>query len=386
MSPDPDVSLDQFHRLIELAYEGPLEPRPWETFLHELRRISGDRAAAITLHHPNDGGMDAYVMADDPDDLIDWNQAERIYVARHMESDPLRTDRVAPGQIVIIDAFKVDPAYAEFLRACQIAYTLRMGFAEPGGMRCWLDVIRRDAQRPFGQREQEFFRKRLPHLERALRLYAALMRTEAEKSLYEETIDHFVLGGLLLNGRSEVIHCNSAASAILAARPDIRIRNRKIVLLESKAQRALDDALAAVAGGCGVRGQTPHGRLIRIGSRPDAMLGLLVRPVPLMPYYQSEQAPHVVVYISDLARNLDAFQPSNNMSHGLIAELFGLTRQQARLALLMADGRTLAEAATEMGIGERTARNYSIDIYQRMGIKGQTDLVRIVYRSFALLR
>lgn len=52
----------------------------------------------------------------------------------------------------------------------------------------------------------------------------------------------------------------------------------------------------------------------------------------------------------------------------------------------MADGRTLSEAATEMGIGERTARNYSIDIYQRMGIKGQTDLVRIIYRSFALLR
>lgn len=386
MSPDPDVSLNQFHRLVELVYEGPLEPRPWEAFLHELRRISGGRAAAFTLHHPNDGAMDVYVMADDPEDLIDWHEAERIYIARYMQSDPLRNDRVAPGEIVIIDAFRTDLAYTEFLRACQIAYTLRMGFAEPGGMRCWLDVIRSDAARPFTEDEQAFVRKLLPHLERALKLYAALMRTEAEKLLYEETIDHFVLGGLLLDGRSEVIHANSAAKAMLAARPDIRIRNRKIVLLDSKAQRDLDEALAAIAGSPGVRGRPPHGRVIRIGTRPDAMLGLLIRPVPLMPYYQTEQAPHTVVYVSDLASHLEAFQLSSSISHDLIAELFGLTRQQARLALLMADGRTLSEAAMEMGIGERTARNYSIDIYQRMGVKGQTDLVRIVYRSFALLR
>lgn len=60
------------------------------------------------------------------------------------------------------------------------------------------------------------------------------------------------------------------------------------------------------------------------------MLGLLVRPVPLMPYYQSEQAPHMVVYVSDLAWNLDAFRPSNNMSHDLIAELFSASRASRR--------------------------------------------------------
>ena len=57
-----------------------------------------------------------------------------------------------------------------------------------------------------------------------------------------------------------------------------------------------------------------------------------------------------------------------------------------RVALLLAYGNTLAEAAQEMGIAEIAARNYSKKIYGKMGIAGQADLIRLTLRSIAFLR
>jgi DNA-binding CsgD family transcriptional regulator len=94
----------------------------------------------------------------------------------------------------------------------------------------------------------------------------------------------------------------------------------------------------------------------------------------------------VIVYLTDLSRKLEALQPTRESSQTLVAQLFGLTPQEARLALLLADGCTLAAAAQQIGVAEAAARNYSKRIYAKMGIRSQSDIVRLVYRSFALLR
>ncbi|MNG24989.1 Bacterial regulatory protein, luxR family [compost metagenome] len=70
----------------------------------------------------------------------------------------------------------------------------------------------------------------------------------------------------------------------------------------------------------------------------------------------------------------------------LIAKLFALTRQEARLAAGLAGGQSISEAAQAMGIAVSAARNYSKNIYAKLGIKGQTDLVRLLCRSSLLLR
>ena len=69
-----------------------------------------------------------------------------------------------------------------------------------------------------------------------------------------------------------------------------------------------------------------------------------------------------------------------------IARLFDLSPQEARLALLLAYGYTISEAAAEMHIAETAARNYSKRVYAKVGIGSQTDLVRLVYRNLAFLR
>jgi DNA-binding CsgD family transcriptional regulator len=368
-------------------YEGPLEAEPWRSFAERLRTVLAARNVAITLHHPQGDVGDTYVMAQEADDATDWEAVETIYREQFMHSDPGRLELVQPGEILEIGVGSVSPEERDFRASLDIGNCLRTSFAEPGGMRCWIDVVRplRGAA-PFDAADTGLLRTLHPHLVRALRLYAAQKRQEAERAVYEDTIDHFVLGSVLLDGALGVMRINKAAATIIDAHTGIRIARGRLRLADPVMRRELDSALQrALDAGVGEKRER-HGELVRLDTPGGKPLGLLVCPVTQARYYQGAHAPSVIVYLTDLAQKLEALQPTRESSQALVAQLFGLTPQEARLALLLADGCTLAAAAQQIGVAEAAARSYSKRIYAKMGIKSQSDIVRLVYRSFALLR
>lgn len=59
-----------------------------------------------------------------------------------------------------------------------------------------------------------------------------------------------------------------------------------------------------------------------------------------------------------------------------IRESFGLTAAEARLARKLRDGRSLQEAAEEMSVSVNTVRNQLRAVFDKMGLKRQSDLIR----------
>ena len=76
---------------------------------------------------------------------------------------------------------------------------------------------------------------------------------------------------------------------------------------------------------------------------------------------------------------------SNLTRREQLCELFGLTSSEAGLALALCNGRSIAEAAEDQGLTIETARSYSKRLYSKTGVKGQTDLVRLILRSVIAL-
>jgi DNA-binding CsgD family transcriptional regulator len=64
-----------------------------------------------------------------------------------------------------------------------------------------------------------------------------------------------------------------------------------------------------------------------------------------------------------------------------LGELFDLIPSEARLALALSRGMSIAEAAGELGLTVESARTYSKRIYAKTGARGQSDLVRFIHRS-----
>lgn len=100
---------------------------------------------------------------------------------------------------------------------------------------------------------------------------------------------------------------------------------------------------------------------------------------------------------SSLAEDADAFPDAAMVAYcrfetggtsersAHFARLFSLPPREAELAIALADGHSISEAATAMGLTLETARNYSKRLYAQLGVRGQTELVRLIHRSSAVL-
>jgi DNA-binding CsgD family transcriptional regulator len=68
-----------------------------------------------------------------------------------------------------------------------------------------------------------------------------------------------------------------------------------------------------------------------------------------------------------------------------LMSLFGLSRNEARLALSLSRGRSIAQSAEDLGLTLETTRLYSKRIYAKTGTSGQADLVRLILASVVAL-
>ena len=390
LSPQPapvaTPSVSRFD-LLGLLYQGAVSATPWQAFAEALRVAMGARNVMITLHHVGDQGRDSYVMASIRDDTIDWAAVEVQYRRDYMSDDPLRPDLMVPGQMATRDDVPISESPPEFLKQLGLSHCLRTCVAEPGGMRCWVDVVRgrEHAQARFSATELALLQDLTPHLGHALELFARLKSQETERAVYESMVEHFGLGCMLISDAGELVHINRVAQDIVQSWPGVTLQGGWLRLQDQIAQCAVDDALRKVLAAHRRGDSEQAGELVRLGELGGRLLGLLVYPAPLQAYYRSGQAPSAIVYLTDLSAGIAAVKPGQKELLGRIGRLFDLTRQEARLALLLAYGHNLAEAACEMCIAENAARNYSKKIYAKMGIGGQTDLVRLMLRSLSFL-
>ena len=106
----------------------------------------------------------------------------------------------------------------------------------------------------------------------------------------------------------------------------------------------------------------------RASPRPYAVL---VAPVPERVAPVALAAPAVVVFLTDPDHAPET--PAQ-----LLRRVYGLTRKEAQLALALAAGATLADAATDLRIAEGTARRHLAAIFARTGIHRQSELVRLI--------
>jgi DNA-binding CsgD family transcriptional regulator len=89
-----------------------------------------------------------------------------------------------------------------------------------------------------------------------------------------------------------------------------------------------------------------------------------------------ERAPPVHV-------RLDQTNGLNACDHLKLQSYLALTPAQARLATLLFNGKTVKDAAHELGVTEGSARQYLKKVFQKTGAKRQIDLIRVIEAALA---
>ena len=247
--------------LLYTLYQSIQDEMPWHRFAQQLRGVLGARNVVITLHHMKQAGYDSYIMAGAEDDLVDWVAMEQEYRAEFMAEDPLRLDRMEPGQVS-----RGQSNTMSFVTQLGLTDSLRLCVAEPLGMRCWFDIVRSNPQFPkFTEADLGLLQSLLPHLENALCLFARLQRQETERFVYESMLDHLGLGCVLLNGSGHVLHMNPIVEKLIEQASGISVSDQRLKVSDRQVQRQLDQAIDTVILARDLGGHEIQGEIMRVG-------------------------------------------------------------------------------------------------------------------------
>ncbi|MGH8528880.1 MAG: helix-turn-helix transcriptional regulator [Nevskiales bacterium] len=381
-APLPDVSkasdLLRLDRLLGAIYEGPLETPPWQTALQLLH--DNLKAAHVTLMlRPPSPDSSGVMINTGPT----TTQALESYETHFFAMDPFV--RLPEGQVVTAEellgkTWLQSPIYLEYMKPLDIRHILGADINTKDGIECRLRVTRAHDARPFAAEDKALVRFLLPHLKRSIQLHARLDFLECERQLFAGTVNRMLLGMISFAQSGSILETNQEARRILTEKDGIWLSGNNLCVDSGQESRELQRMIRqTLTGNAGSEG--PGVVEAMSVSRPSgrSKLGVLIKTIPMGQWSESKQRPAAVVFLRDPESN--AAQPS----HELVRRLFGLTRMEAQLALLLAEGFTLDEAAEKMNVRRNTARTHLRSIFCKTGVTRQTMLVRLLLNSVITL-
>jgi DNA-binding CsgD family transcriptional regulator/PAS domain-containing protein len=292
-------------------------------------------------------------------------------------------DRAAGGQCILVEAGS-EPEAGRGDEAERLAQLLETSHhmastvaGEGDAARYTLTVLRELSAPGFDTEEASVCEILVSQLRRGAELSARIGATEIERALYSRVMDRLSVGVVILDETGRVVRCSSAAEAALAARDGIQLQAGKLRAASAREDRDLQAAIRAVLQPC-EGADRPASRGLSL-SRPSGSrnLGVIVQPVPAGGSGLAASA-RVAVYIRDP-------EASAEVEGELVRQLFDLTPAEAAVARRLTAGLSLEDAASSLDISRNTARAHLRSIFSKSGITRQTELVRLMLNSAAVL-
>ncbi|WP_323763990.1 helix-turn-helix transcriptional regulator [Marinovum sp.] len=212
----------------------------------------------------------------------------------------------------------------------------------------------------------------LMHLDRAVSLSTRLGSAEVERSHGSALLGRLAIGTVFLDAERRIVAMTGAAETMIARGDGLRLRAGTVQATCGTKDRSLQAAIRAAAEA----GQEDPAEVLQIHRRnSEATVGLVIQPVTPTPRNGNIAC---AITIRDGEANRE---PQVDM----LRRLFDLTPAEAVLTGILSMGHTLDEASDELAISRNTARAHLRSIFSKCGINRQTELVRLVLGSVAML-
>lgn len=188
-----------------------------------------------------------------------------------------------------------------------------------------------------------------------------------QAKLLEQGLEQLGQAMLIVSCRGDVVFSSKAAEAILAADRGLKVQGGKLIADlaadNQRLQQALESATKELLDAGNIFNLYVH--------RND-----YVRPISLtiskMVKSEAErrQGHHVLVLIKDLNLNQEFWADR-------LREEYRLSPREMQCVSLLSEGRDLKDVAELMTIGIETVRQYIKNIYKKMGVHKQHELVSL---------
>lgn len=354
----------QLLALLDTLYEGILAPGGWSSMLAGLARATGSDAASLVMWNRQ---TDLAMVGDQvglPDTLV------QDYAAHFHRLDPARglIDGIATGQWYCDErdfgraAMRGSSFYQEFLRPHALDSTMASPFLRtPQGLEGFLSLSAAAGRRDL-PRVAAALQRAMPHIQRAAALRVRLQELAQVGEMQARVLDQFNFPLLVVRADRKIVLANRLGGAWLS-QPGNPLGSGSLQ------QRPMAALLKAA---CGPGPRRAAG--LRLNRRDGGHTMLTAVPLPLEGAAHWDQtAPLALVLVTE---------PGESRPHGrqLLTQMFGLTPAEVRLLGPLLAGNTLREACDGLGISMPTGRTQLSAVFDKLGVRRQADLIRLLGR------
>ena len=308
------------------------------------------------------------------------------YQAHYSQVNPwLRDPRLLPVSRAVTsemlypaDLLQRSEFYSDWLRPQDLAHSMGTMVDMRSHRGLSMTMLRSGEVGEFQPQELVAFQNLIPHLQRALELHQRLAVAESKVSELEETLSLLPTGVLTLDSLARVRSMNRSAQILLQQGCGLSLdRHHHLVAATAAQTTVLDVELRSVLQPVRQKvGTMPRGGMIRFRGAAGS-LHAQITGLPRDPHDDAPGKAVAAVFLSSAD-----IRPADLAAS--VQQQLRLTRAEARLACALALGQSLAEYAEERGLGISTVRTQLRSAAQRVGVRRQAELVRVVLTDVLL--
>lgn len=353
--------------VVDALYEGMLDEVAWRGALLKLTDLIGGSAGTLFSLNPSTGEVyRADVVRCDERVMHDYSAYWIHHDARHAAglSCPVGQPQV-DGMLVPTRDFHRSAVFRDFLNPSDIPFHVATWIERQPTRGVVLSIQGSRRRGVFSAHDAKQIGALVPHLRRIVQVKDRLARANGTSEGLLHAIDRFPFGMLLLAADLQILEASASARAMLARRAGIHADGGTLGFCSADDERAFarrvheDSAAAREDDAIYVRRQ---------GQPPLSIL-----PLPLQP----AQEQWLVPTARWLVLLLEPSSP-HVRSETVLMRTLGITRAEAAVARLVADGLSPAEAAAKLEVSTNTVRSQLKSVYSKTGVNGQAQLVRLV--------
>lgn len=356
-----------------LFYEGVLQPQAWQGGMEAMcSRLQAGVFHGFTLDFsgaptPDSvGNLESF-------GLHARHMAE--YETYHAGNDPrlAATLRVAPGGVMLDhEHFSAreaqrNPVYADWLVPLGLKHTAGVVVRMEGSAQDIISFMRPRDARPYTANDKRFIEQLIPDVARAAKLRARMLDLSRRATLGLAALDVLPQGVAVVDAQCRIHHANAAMEQLLAGSDALRVRHGRIGCVDVAAHTQLHRLAAAACASPGRAGglTLPQDRSPR--------LAISVLPLQACHAWAALRQAPMALLVAVIPGGAVA-----GMDNALIGDMLGLSPTEARLALVLASGKTVKDFAAIHGCTWNTARSHLANLLGKTGCRRQAELVQLV--------
>ena len=267
------------------------------------------------------------------------------------------------------EELKTSGAYNEALRRAKYQHGLNVRLDGPDRSHMtWVlgDPVASDG---WGSSQIAMIEKLLPHIRQFIHVRQALVRAQAGDTTVTALLDNPRIGVLHLDRRGRILAVNDRARSLLRHGKGLLDKGGVLQGRAPDDQRRLERLVAEALPTSNAVAVSGSMQLGRSSGLPPLVVHVKPVDVP-QPDYGARHVAALVLIVEP--GSLPRIDP------GLVATILGLTPAESQMAVWLAEGKSVRDMATATDLTDGAIYWHLKQIYKKLPISRQVDLVRLV--------